>query len=120
MAFISPYIFDFGLSVLSSQATRLDLCTNEPDTFQDAVGKFSVGNKGGIEVSPPISLFPSGRKVTISKIEDGHITRSGTAAFWAVSDPIGEQLLSTGPLADTEYVTNGNLFTLSDFDIGIP
>ncbi|MDI6770104.1 MAG: hypothetical protein QMD04_10585, partial [Anaerolineales bacterium] len=63
---------------------------------------------------------PSGRKVTVPSISDGAVTATGTATHYAVVDTANSRLLATGALSASQVVTNGNTFTLTAFDIGIP
>jgi hypothetical protein len=58
--------------------------------------------------------------VTIAAITDGIVTATGTATHWAITDTANSRLLATGSLSASQVVTNGNMFTLGAFDIGIP
>lgn len=124
MAFIADRVLDLGLNVLDTEATHLHICSSEPTTYAQATtgGAVSLGSKalaaGGI--GAPAARSPSGRKVTVAEITDGSVTNAGTAAAWAIVDATNSRLLATGPLAASQVVAAGNVFTLAAFDIGIP
>jgi len=120
MAFINDRVFDNGLTILDTEANRLDICSTEPATYAAATSTNSLGNKTGLSVGAPADRSPTGRKVTVAAITDGGVTGTGTATHWAVTDTANSRLLATGALAASQAVTNGNTFTLAAFDIGIP
>lgn len=119
MALISDYIFDTALAVLDTQANRMDICSQEPTTYTQAITTYTLGNKTSISVSAPADRSPNGRKVTTSAITDGSVTGTGTATHWAIVDTANSRLLATGSLSASQSVTSGNQFTLGAFDIGI-
>lgn len=125
MAYLNDRILDNGLSVLDTEANRLDICHTEPTTYAQATSTYTLGNKTSLSIGAPAARTPSGRKVTVAAITDGTVTgtsSSGTtdAEFWAIVDTANSRLLATGSLAAAQYVTSGNTFTLAAFDIGIP
>lgn len=125
MPFLNDRVLDNGLSILTSEATRLDICHTEPTTYTQATSTFSLGNKTGVAVGSPAARSPSGRRVTVPALTGGSVTAtssSGTtdAEFWALSDPVNSRLLAAGSLSAAQYVTNGNTFSTGAFDIGIP
>lgn len=120
MATLADRIFDNGLTVLDTEANRLDICSQEPATYAEATSTYSLGNKTGISISAPADRAGGGRKVTVDAINDGSVTATGTAAYWAVTDTVNTRLLATGSLQASQGVTSGNTFTLTQFDIGIP
>lgn len=120
MPFINDRVLDNGLTVLNTEANRLDICNTEPTTYAQATGSASLGNKTSLSVGAPGDRTPNGRKVTVAAITDGTVTATGTASHWAVVDTVNSRLLATGALSATQAVTNGNTFTLGAFDIGIP
>jgi len=120
MAFINDYVLDNGLVVLDTMGDRLDICSAEPDTYEEATSTYSLGNKTSLSIGAPAPRTPSGRKVTVAQINDGAVTGDGLAAYWAISDVSEARLLAAGALSDDQTVTTGNTFTLSAFDIGIP
>ena len=120
MPFINDRVFDNGLTVLDTEANRLDICSLEPVTFASATSTNTLGNKTGPTVGAPADRTPNGRKVTVAAITDGTVTGTGTATHWALSDTVNSRLLATGSLSASQAVTSGNTFTLGAFDIGIP
>ena len=120
MAFIADRVLDNGLSALSSEATRLDICSSEPTSYAEATSTVTLGNKTGVSVGAPAARSPDGRKVTVASISDGSVSGTGTASHWALTDPGNSRLLATGSLSASQAVTSGNTFTLAAFDIGIP
>lgn len=120
MPFINDRVFDNGLTVLDTEANRLDICSTEPATYTAATSTNTLGNKTSLSVGAPADRSPNGRRVTVAAITDGSVTATGTATHWAISDTVNSRLLATGSLASSQSVTNGNTFTLAAFDIGIP
>jgi hypothetical protein len=120
MPFISDRILDLGLNVLDTEANRLDICSSEPTTYAAATGSASLGNKTSLSIGAPATRTPSGRRVTVAAFSDGSVTATGTATHWAIVDTANSRLLATGNLASSQAVTNGNVFTLPAFDVGIP
>lgn len=120
MAFINDRVFDNGLTILDTEANRLDICSSEPATYAAATSTNTLGNKTSLSVGAPADRSPTGRKVTVAAITDGTVTANGTATHWAVTDTVNTRLLATGALSASQVVTSGNIFTLGAFDIGIP
>lgn len=120
MAFINDRVFDQGLTILDTEANRLDICSLEPTTYTQATSTNTLGNKTSISIAAPSDRTPTGRKVTVSAITDGVVSGTGTATHWAITDTVNSRLLATGALAASQAVTSGNVFTLAAFDIGIP
>jgi hypothetical protein len=120
MPFINDRVFDVGLTVLDTEANRLDICSLEPVTYASATSTHTLGNKTSPTVAAPDDRTPSGRRVTVSAITDGTVTGTNTATHWALTDTANSRLLATGALSAPQAVTNGNTFTLGAFDIGIP
>jgi hypothetical protein len=119
MAFLHDDVLDKGLEHLTTHGTRLDICSAEPSTFEEATDTLSLGNKTGITVGSPTDRSPSGRKVTVAAITDGEVTGTQEATHWAITDG-SSTLLAAGALAEGQFVTQGNSFSLQAFDIGIP
>jgi len=120
MAFIADRVLDLGLNVLSTEATRLDICSSEPADFTAATTTASLGNKTSLSVGAPEARTPDGRKVVVAQIVDGVIDGTGTATHYAIVDTVNSRLLATAALSQSQPVTSGNTFTLAAFDIGIP
>lgn len=120
MGYINDRVLDNGLTVLGTEANRLDICDTEPTTYTEATTTYTLGNKLTPTVGSPEARAPSGRKVVVAAITDGDVTATGTASYWALTDTGNSRLLAAGDLSTPQAVTSGNVFTLTGFDIGIP
>lgn len=120
MAYLNDRVLDNGLSALTSEGNRLDICSQEPTSYAEATSTYTLGNKTSPTIGSPEARTPSGRKVAVSAINDGDVTDTDTATHWAITDTSGERLLAAGSLNEGQVVTDGNVFTLTAFDIGIP
>jgi len=120
MAFINDRVFDNGLTILDTEANRLDICSTEPATYAAATSTNTLGNKTSLSIGAPADRTPTGRKVTVASFTDGAVTATNTATHWAITDTVNSRLLATGALSASQAVTNGNVFSLAAFDIGIP
>lgn len=119
MPFLNTRVLDGGLAAFATEGTRLDICSAEPATYADATGAMSVGNKT-ISIGAPAARSPSGRKVTVPAITDGDVTATATATHFAITDPANSRLLLADALPASQAMTDGNVFTIGAFDIGIP
>ncbi len=120
MAFLNDRVFDNGLTVLDTEANRLDICSQAPTTYTEATSTYTLGNKTSLSVGAPADRSPSGRKVTVAAITDGTVSGTGTATHVAIVDTVNSRLLAVQALSASQAVTSGNTFTLPAFDIGIP
>ena len=120
MSFISDRVYDLGLTILDTEANRLDLCSAEPSTYTQATSTFTMGYRVSPIVGAPSARSPNGRKVTIADIYDGLGTATGNPTWWALSDTTNSRLLAAGALPASQVVVAGNVFYLATFDIGIP
>ena len=125
-AYIHPDIFDDGLDAGLkgiADATNVDLhinYTQQPTTYAEATSTYTCGDKQDITITGPSAGDASGRKVTISAITDGDVTASQTAGWFSLVDTNTSRLLVAQALSGTQAVTNGNVFTLTAFDVEIP
>ena len=120
MASIADRVLDNGLTVLDTEANRVDLTSQEATTYAEATSTYTLGNKTSISVTAPADRSGGGRKVTLEAISDGSITGTGTATHYAIVDTVNSRLLVTGALTASQSVTTGNTFSLEALDIGIP
>ena len=120
MATLHDRVFDNGLSVLDTEANRIDVCSSEPTTYTQATSTNTLGNSTSLSIGAPADRSGGGRKVAVAAISDGSITATGTATHYAITDTSNSRLLATGSLTASQSVTSGNTFTLATFDIGIP
>ena len=120
MATLADRVFDNGLTVLDTEANRLDICSTEPTTYTQATTTYTLGNKTSLSIGAPADRTGGGREVTVASFTDGSVTASGTAAYYAMTDTTNSRLLATGSLSSSQAVTSGNTFSISSFKIGIP
>lgn len=120
MATLADRVFDNGLTVLDTEANRLDICSTEPTTYTQATTTYTLGNKTSLSIGAPADRSGGGRDVTVASFTDGSVTASGTAAYYAITDTTNSRLLATGSLSSSQAVTSGNTFSISSFKIGIP
>jgi len=120
MASIGDRVFDNGLTVLDTEANRLDICSQEPTTFTGATVTFTLGNKVPPAIGAPADGVGGGRQVTVTAITDGSVTANGTATHYAITDTVNSRLLATGSLSAPQVVTSGNVFTLTSFTVRLP
>ena len=121
MATLADRVYDNGLTVLDTEANRIDICSSEPTTYSAATSSASLGNTTSITISAPTDGDTSGRKVTVSAISGASVTGTGTATHFAITDTGNTRLLATGSLSGGgQSVTSGNTFSLTALDIEIP
>ena len=119
MATLNNRVFDNGLTVLDTEATRVDVTSQEASTYAEATSTYTLGNSTSLSIGAPADRSGGGRKVAVAAITDGSITGTGTATHYALVDTNNSRLLATGSLTASQSVTSGNTFTLATFDIGI-
>lgn len=121
MAFLSDDVLDNGLQYLMDNASRVDICSQEPANYTEATSTYTLGNKTGLTVGNPTNGDANGRKVVVPAITDGAVTGTGTATHWALSKTSATAaLMAAEALASSQAVTSGNVFTLGAADITIP
>jgi|TARA_Y100000015_G_scaffold41657_1_gene48029 hypothetical protein len=120
MATLADRVYDNGLTILDTEASRLDICSQEPATYTEATSTHSLGNATSISISAPADRTGGGRKVTLSAVSGGAVSATGTATHFALTDVSNTRLLATGSLTASQAVTLGNSFATTALDIGIP
>ena len=120
MPTLNDRVFDNGLTVLDTEANRIDITSTEATTYAEATSTLSLGNSTSLSIGAPADRAGGGREVTVAAITDGTVTATGTAGFYAIVDTVNSRLLATQALTASQAVTNGNTFTASSFTIGIP
>jgi len=119
MATLNDRVFDNGLTVLDTEANRIDICSTEPATYAEATSTYTLGNSTSLSIGAPADRSGGGREVTVAAISDGSVTATGTAAYYAIVDTLNSRLLATGSLSASQAVTSGNTFTLTSVTVGI-
>ena len=120
MASIADRVLDNGLTILDTEATRVDITSQEATTYAEATSTYTLGNATSISISAPADRTGGGRKVTLAAVSGGSVTGTGNATHFAISDGSNSRLLVTGSLAAPQSVTTGNTFAVAALDIGIP
>ncbi len=120
MAFLSDNVLDNGIQYIDTNCDNLFICSTEPTTYTEAITTYALGNKNSVTIAAPTDGTPNGRSVEIAAITDGTVSATGTAAFWALVDSSGTELIATNDLGSTQAVTSGNTFTLNAFMVRIP
>jgi hypothetical protein len=120
MAFLSDRVFDNGLTVLDTEANRIDITSQQATTYAEATSTYSLGNSTTLSIGAPQDRAGGGREVVVAATTDGSVTGTGTATHYAIVDTANSRLLATGSLSASQVVTSGNTFTLSSVAIGIP
>jgi hypothetical protein len=120
MATLNDRVFDNGLTVLDTEANRIDITSIEATTYTEATSTNTLGNSISLSIGAPADRAGGGREVTVAVITDGSVTGTGTATHYAIVDTVNSRLLATGSLTASQSVTSGNTFTLSSVAIGIP
>jgi hypothetical protein len=120
MATLNNRVFDNGLTVLDTEANRIDITSAEATTYAEATSTLTLGNSTSLSIGAPQDRTGGGREVVIAAITDGSVTGTGTATHYAIVDTVNSRLLATGSLTASQSVTTGNSFTLSSTTIGIP
>lgn len=118
MATLANAVFDDGLNTLTTNGTRIDICTTEPTTYTEATSTYTLGNST-ITTGSPADRTGGGREVTVGAVSGASVTGTGTAAFYAVTNGT-DTLYVTGSLETSQSVTSGNTFSLGSFTIGVP
>jgi len=120
MASLADRVFDNGLTVLDTEANRIDITSQEATTYAEATSTYTLGNSTSLSVGAPADRTGGGRQVTVAAISDGSVTGDGTATHYSIVDTVNSRLLATGSLSASQVVSNGNTFTLGSFTVGIP
>jgi hypothetical protein len=120
MASLADRVFDNGLTVLDTEANRIDITSQESTTYAEATSTHTLGNSTSLSIASPTDRSGGGREVVVAAISDGSVSGTGTATHYAIVDTSNSRLLATGSLSASQSVTSGNTFSLASFTIGIP
>ena len=120
MAYLSDNVLDASLEYISTNATHLYICSQEPTTLTEATTTYALGSKAG----PTFGAIQDreeeggGRELPVDAITGGAVTDTGTATHYALVS--NTELLAAGAISNPQVVTSGNSFNLAAFTIGIP
>lgn len=120
MATLADRVFDSGLTVLDTEANRIDITSQEVTTYTEAVTTYTLGNSTSLSIGAPADKSGGGRQVTVAAISDGSVTSTGTATHYSIVDTLNTRLLATGSLSSSKAVTSGDSWASASFTIGIP
>lgn len=120
MPTVADRVLDNGLTVLDTEASRVDITSQESTTYAEATSTHTLGNTTSISISAPADRTGGGRKVTLAAVTGASVTGTGTATHYAITDVSNTRLLVTGTLTASQSVTSGNTFSLDALDVGIP
>ena len=120
MASLNDLVFDDGLNVLDNNTENLYILSGDPGVVWASLAALILGDKAAPTIAAPSDRGAGGREVIISAITDGDVTATGTATHWALTDDSATEILASGELASSQAVTSGNVFTLTQFTIGVP
>ena len=79
MPSLNNRVFDNGLSVLDTEASRIDLTSQESTTYTEATSTHTLGNSTSLSIAAPSDRSGGGREVVVAAISDGSVTGNGTA-----------------------------------------
>ncbi len=116
MAYINDAAYDPALGYVTTNGTRIDICSSEPANYA-GIAAVSLGNDA-VTTGAATAGATDGRRVIVPAITAGSVTATGTAAFYALSDA-SAVLVASGPLSATQAVTSGNTFTLDAISVTI-
>ena len=62
MATVADRVLDNGLTVLDTEASRVDITSQEATTYAEATSTYTLGNTTSISISAPADRTGGGRK----------------------------------------------------------
>jgi hypothetical protein len=120
MGSLSDGVLDAALQYIEDGVENLYITSAEATTYAEAQSTYKLGTKESPGITGPGAGDVSGRKTTVDAITDGVVDATDDATHWALTDNSESELLAAGALSSSESVTQGNVFTLTEFDIEIP
>jgi len=120
MATLNNRVFDNGLTVLDTEANRIDITSQEAASYAEATSTYTLGNSTSLSIAAPSDRSGGGREVVVAAVADASVTGSGTVTHYSIVDTGNSRLLATGSLTASQVVASGNTFSLGSFTIGIP
>jgi hypothetical protein len=120
MAYMDDQSLDALLSDVKDNYQAEYICSAEPATYTEATSTYALGSKTSPATGAIGDRTGGGRKFTVSAINDGSVSADGTASHYAGVDNTNSRLKVAEALSATQVVSNGNTYTLTAHDIGIP
>lgn len=125
-AHIEPTVLDNGLSYISTNAGRVDLCGTEPTTYTEATSTYTLANAtaGAGFTAPlfgsPANKSPNGRQVSSVAVSGASVTGTGTANWVAYSKVTATTAFLAVLSMTAQALTSGNTWNEASSTIGIP
>lgn len=116
--FLNDNVRDSGLSWLTSNGTRLHVCSQEPTTYAQAASTYQLGF-GNVVISVPEDRPGGGRRVSVSAIVAAPATATGTATHFAITNG-SNTLCAAGPLAASLGLTATENFSTTVLYVNTP
>ena len=120
MSALANQIFDNGLNHLANNTERLYLLSADPGLTWANIAAYTLGHKISPSIASPTDRGAGGREVVVLAITDGLVTGTGDATHYALTDNSESLIFVSGALDATLSVTNGGVFAVEEFAIGIP
>lgn len=120
MTVLAQSVLDAGLQLITTNANKIVICSQEPATYTEANSTYKLGEKTGVTVGAVSSGSPDGRQVTVPAVTNGSVTASGTATHHALVDTVNSVLYAAKSLSSSQAVTSSNSFSTSSYTIRIP
>ena len=120
-AVLNDRVLDFGINELTSNANRVDLCSQAPTTYTEATSTYTMGNKTAISFGSPADAT-SGRKVVLTAVTGGSLTATGNVTHYAITDTSNSRLLVVQAVQSSPVaVTSGDTWAFTgDVEVNIP
>ena len=95
MPSLSNRVFDNGLTVLDTEANRIDITSQEATTYAQATSTYSLGNSTSISIAAPSERSGGGSEVVASAITKGSVTGNGRATHYSIEETGNTRQLAT-------------------------
>ena len=112
-------VLDAALNIIKNNTEKLYILKADPGITWSNIATHGLGSKASPTITGPAD-HTSGRKITIGAITDGTVSATDVATYFALTDDLATKILASGPLSASQGVTNGNIFTLTEFIVAIP
>lgn len=122
MADMHDDILDNGLEEYRANAEDVHILSADPGLVWANIAALTIGNKAAPVVNAIDDMVGGGRQVTVDAFADGNVDGAGTqeATHFAIVDTTGGRILVSNALFASQHVTNGNTFSLTAIQVGIP
>lgn len=118
MSFITDNAKDAFLSYITGNAETHYILSAEPANYTE-IATYALGSKASPSFGS-IGDYAGGRQVQRDAISGGTVSVSGTAAYEALADDTGTELLTAVGISSSQVVTSGNEYTMTAKYIQVP